>query len=125
MHRVKEQITVLNLSCVYSFLWGLFIANPYTDNFAANPSLFMPMTELVDSEVFWGGVMMAVGVAGLVLNRWQKKTAPLLMGVFFSFLASLFFLGDLERPGWALIGALAAFNFLSWRVARWTASLNG
>lgn len=118
-----EKITsVLNLSCVYAVIWGLFIFNPYTVTFATQPQLWEPMREIA-GEAYWGAFFILSGVSAFLLNRWRAWAGSFVMFGMFISIAVLFFLGDFERPGWALIGALALWNFLQGK-ARWK-SLNG
>lgn len=115
--------TVLNLSCLYAVIWGLFIIWPTTDTFATQPKLWEPMREMAREE-YWGAWFVVSGVAAYAIALRYAWIGSFVMFAMFFSIAVLFFLGDLERPGWALIGMLALFNFLQGR-ARWKASRRG
>lgn len=119
----EKLTTVLNLSCLYAIVWGLFIAWPYTDTFATQPTLWAPMRQIVQSEAVWGSLFIASGIGAYLLNKWRPWAASFLMFGQFISIAVLFFLGDFGRAGWGLIGVLAVFNFLQGR-ALWK-SRNG
>lgn len=118
----EKVTTILNLSCVYAILWGIFVVYPGTNTFAISPDLYAPMAQIIPSEVFWGILMIVIGTAALVV---QGSKASLTMTLTFLGFATLFFLGDFERPAWALFGTLAVFNFLQWRAATWTINSPG
>lgn len=103
--------TVLNLTCFYAVIWGVFIANPYNSTFTTQPKLWEPMRQIAP-EFYWGVWFVVSGVGAYFLNRWRAWAGSFVMFGMFISIAVLFFLGDFERPGWALIGMLALFNFL-------------
>lgn len=114
----ERYTTVLHLSCLYAVLWGLFILWPLTENFASSAGLYAPMLQIVPYEEFWGGLYVLSGISAYVLGRkWPWAGSFVMTGMFVA-IAVLFFLGDVQRPGWALIGTLGVFNFLQGR-AKW------
>lgn len=112
--------TLLNLSCLYAIVWGLFIVNPYNDTFAMQPSLWRPMEQLAP-EWLWGSCFIVSGFAAFILDRRKAGAGSFVMAAMFFSIAFLFLMGDFARPGWALIGMLAVFNSLQWR-ARWNST---
>ena len=102
---------MLNLSALYAIVWGVFILWPWTDTFPTQPELWEPMRQIA-RESLWGLFFIVSGFGAFALDRYWGRGAgaAVMFGMFLS-IAVLFFLGDFERPGWALIGLLALFNF--------------
>jgi hypothetical protein len=120
----ERHTTVLNLSCLYAVIWGAFILWPYTETFATQPQLWKPMSQMAP-EAYWGLFFILSGVGAYILDRWKAFAGSLVMFLMFISIAVLFFLGDFERPGWALIGMLAVFNAIQWRAGTWKPTFNG
>jgi hypothetical protein len=121
----NRHTSILNLSASYLLIWGAFVVSPYSQMFKSAPDLYKPMIEIVRSETFWGAFAIAIGVTSAYLGYRRRPSGSLLMFIAFSLFATLFFLGDLERPAWAAFGVVALFNLLQWRESQWTTFRNG
>ena len=118
-----ERITnIRNLSAAYSLVFGAYIAQPYTDLFHTSGALYAPMTFMVDSEPFWGGLMIAASLACWGLSYRGSARGSVVMAAVFCFFSVLFFIGDPERPGGALFFILAAFNAVQYKAVLWKES---
>lgn len=115
----EKYFTVESLSAGIAIVWGIMTANPSVDTFAKNPKLYAPMIYLCPSEALWGVFFVLCGLTALVLNFKQKYYAALLMFVFFAFMATFFFIGDIESNAFGVYGLIAVFNLIHWRANRW------
>lgn len=98
---------VENLGAAMCFILGCFIVNPYSDMFTLFPALYRPMRELYNNELFWGGLLMAVGGSALVLSYFGHwRMCGLVAGSGIMALAMLWGYADFHSPGWAMLGLL-------------------
>lgn len=119
----EKHTTIENLSAFYAFAWGLFIANPWIDNFSRNPKLYAPMLQLIPFESIWGILFGFAGVLALIFSYTERRRmAAGLMGGTFTAFAMLLFIGDVSSPGWVLFELIAVFNFIHWRTLKWSKS---
>ena len=98
-------------------LYGLMFINPYSSMFEKIPRLYSPMREIVDSEMFWGGLYSSIGVLAILAVRFgvlklRGYTSLMLCVAFFS-ISSLLYIGDGLNPGVSTYGMIAIFNLWS------------
>lgn len=116
----EKHTSVINLAAGYAIAWGLFIANPWIDNFSRNPKLYEPMLQIAPFESIWGMIFGFAGAVAMFLRyTGKRRSAAFTMGVVFTAFAALFLIGDVSSPGWVLFGLIAVFNFIHWRALGW------
>lgn len=117
MSSVKNEITtVQNLTAGFATIWGIFVANPYSNVFDRNPVLYSPMLSIVPYKVFWGIFFICVGMLSFFLN-WIKKSniSALILSIIYIFFATLYLSADFGSPAWGLYGLLSLFNLLCYK----------
>jgi len=108
---------ILLLAGIYSFMWGLWVASPFWNTFPSSP--IYEILSWTGSELVWGGVQMAVGLAlafaAFDSLRWMKWAT--FSGFISWFLIALSFaISDWQNAGmWVcgFIAALMAYLFLN------------
>lgn len=111
----EKHLTHQNFSAGVLIIWGVFTISPYDTSFVKNPQLYAAMTFLVESQFFWGVFFASLGAAGVFLNYKRRSAAALMMGIAFTFFASLFFFGDYASRAWAYYAFFAVWNLTQWK----------
>lgn len=100
----------------FALIWGIFVANPYSNILSRNPVLYSPMLSAVPYEVFWGVLFILVGLLAFTLNYYKKTNiSALLLSIVYIFFAVLYASSDPTLPAWGLYGLLSLFNFLCYK----------
>lgn len=117
----RKIITVPSLSSWLMAVWGVVCLNPLSDMFEKNPILYASMRTLVPSETFWGVLVLASGITGLIFvrNDMSHWTARLMFCVYASF-AVLYALADYSQTGCYFFGSIAVANLLIRGGVIWT-----
>jgi hypothetical protein len=106
---------------VYTFVWGLWVANPFWEVFGRAP-LFDVMNTIAP-EVFWGLLAITVGLV-VMYGAWKRSYWSLTFGAalgswHWMMIATFYFLGDIYNTGGITslaIGVYAAYVWLNLRV---------
>jgi hypothetical protein len=99
------------LAGFYSFMWGLWVANPMWSTFPQSP--VYEVLSWSGSEFAWGLIQMAVGV-GLILAAFDSlrfiKYATFAGFISWLLIAISFAISNFQSPGMWVTGYLAATN---------------
>lgn len=108
--------TVIIVLGIYTVLWGLWVACPFWDVFAAG-QLYSAMANILP-EVAWGGIAI---VSGLLIMRGAIKPSyeNLHLGAWVGFfhwliISILYFIGD-----WTSTGGITALTFAIYSALIW------
>jgi hypothetical protein len=106
---------------VYTFLWGLYLINPFWTVFDQAP--IYSWLSSVAPETFWGGLAMVVGtfmIVGVMKHTYQALTLGAFVGwVHWGAISTGYFLGDWQNTGGltsAMIAFYCAFVYLNLRI---------
>lgn len=108
---------------VYSFFWGVWIANPIWSTFDT-ADVFDAMADSAPEEL-WGGLAILVGLViihGVVKRSYRSLVTGALSGFFFWIIVTtFFFLGNWQNTGgitYLMIAVYCGFIWLNLRINR-------